>query len=330
MGIKNLNRFLFDNCSKKSIKKVHLKQFAKKSIVIDTSIYLYKFLADNALLENMYLLISILKSYEINPIFIFDGKPPPEKKDLLIQRKLEKKEAQEKYIELEKLLLNESNDEKREETLMELELLKRQFIRIKDEDILNVKQLMDSYGITYYTSSTEADQLCAYLVRSKVAVACLSDDMDMFLYGCNYVIRHISLLNHTVVFYDMELILRDLQMSEQNFREIMVISGTDYNINSETNLYDTMRWYQEYNKYLFNGILNNDQGQSFYDWLVVNTDYIKNEEQLRYIYDMFLVEKYQFQLDKYINNNVKIMNLDKLKDILKKEGFLFPMNNRYK
>ena len=80
MGIKNLNRFLLDNCNKKSIKKFHLKQLENKKVVIDTSIYLYKFIADDSLLENMYLFISIMKSYNIEPIFVFDGKPPAEKK----------------------------------------------------------------------------------------------------------------------------------------------------------------------------------------------------------------------------------------------------------
>lgn len=323
MGIKNLNRFLLDNCSKKSIKKINLKQMENKTIVIDTSIYLYKFLADGALIENMYLLISIFKSYKITPIFIFDGKPPPEKKELLYQRKLEKQDAKEKYLALEKSLLEALNDEKREEILFELEYLKRQFIRIKDEDILCVKELMDAYGVTYYNSISEADQLCAYFVKSGKAWACLSDDMDMFLYGCNRVIRHISLLNHTAVFYDTELILNDLEMSEQNFREIMVLTGTDYNINSENTLYSTMKWYNEYNKYLFNGTLNINKNQSFYDWLITNTKYIVDETELRKVYDMFVIEKYIFDNNIYSPKNEKKMDMVKLKFILKKDGFIF-------
>ena len=98
MGIKNLNRFLRENCTKKSISKKHLKYFEGKTVVIDTSIYLYKFISEDSLMESMYLFISILKSYRIRPIFIFDGKPPPEKKDLLRQRRLDKKLAQQKYF----------------------------------------------------------------------------------------------------------------------------------------------------------------------------------------------------------------------------------------
>ena len=74
MGIPKLNRYLNDNCNKGSIKKTHLKILKGKTLVIDTSIYLYKFISNGDLLEQMYLFISILKSYDIKPIFIFDGK----------------------------------------------------------------------------------------------------------------------------------------------------------------------------------------------------------------------------------------------------------------
>ena len=46
----------------------------------------------------------------------------------------------------------------------------------------------------------EADELCAKLVVKK-AFACLSEDMDMFVYGCPKVLRYLSLLNETVVVY---------------------------------------------------------------------------------------------------------------------------------
>ena len=246
MGIKNLNRFLYDNCNKKSIRKIHLSYLTNKTIVIDTSIYLYKYSSEGLLMENMYLLISILTYYKIIPIFVFDGKPPPEKRELLKQRRLEKKDAEEKYnIIKQDAQFDHLNEKKR----VELEKLKRMFVRISDEETKKVKELMDSYGVTYYNAPGEADHLCAYLVTIGKAWGCISDDMDMFLYGCKYVIRSISLLKHSAILYDTNQIWEDLEMSEQIFREIMVLSGTDYNIHSKTSLNETIRWYYEYMKY---------------------------------------------------------------------------------
>ena len=45
MGIKYLNQYLIKNCSSNSIKKIGLQDLKGKTIVIDTSIYIYKFLS---------------------------------------------------------------------------------------------------------------------------------------------------------------------------------------------------------------------------------------------------------------------------------------------
>jgi flap endonuclease-1 len=200
MGIHNLNRFLLDNCTNESINKKHMKFLSGKTIVIDTSIYLYKFIANNLLIENMYLLIMIFKYYNISPIFVFDGKPPDEKKQIIKKRLIDKIIAEKKYNELKDKITTVADIKDKKELEIEIDSLKKQFIRIKESDIASVKELMDNCNVLYYTANGEADQLCAKLVIDKKAWACLSDDMDMFVYGCTRVIRHISLLNHTVIF----------------------------------------------------------------------------------------------------------------------------------
>jgi len=312
MGIKNLNRFLLDHCSKKSIKKTHLKQFSNKTLVIDTSIYLYKFVCDETLLESMYLFISILKHYNIKPIFVFDGKPPPEKKQLLIQRRIEKIEAEQKYNEIQK---NMETMEDKEQAIHEMEYLRKQFIRIKEDDILKVKELMNYYGVTYYDANGEADLLCIQLVKTGIAWGCISDDMDMFLYGCAKVIRHISLLNHTAIFYDTENILNDLNMTQETFCDIMVLSGTDYNINSETNLYDTMKWYSKYT----DSMKLIDEKIGFYPWLFENTKYILDYESLMKVRNLFSIESNPE--NSAIHEST--INLQNLQTLMETEGFVF-------
>ena len=80
MGIRALNKFLQAKC-KSSIKSIPLSELSGKKIAVDISIYLYKYISDNALLENLYLMISLFRTNNITPIFIFDGKPPTEKND---------------------------------------------------------------------------------------------------------------------------------------------------------------------------------------------------------------------------------------------------------
>jgi len=289
MGIRYLNRFLEDNCLKDSIKKTHLSKLKNKVMVVDTSIYLYRFLSENLLMENMYLFITILKKYKIKPIFIFDGKPPSEKKELLQQRRAEKKKAEEKYIELNSLLLNEDNqdNEDKKKIVNEMEKLKRTFVKINDEDVKRVKILMDAFGVNYYDAPGEADQLCGYLVKKNKAWGCISDDTDMFLYGCNFILRNINLLKHTCILYDKVSILKDLEMSENIFCEIMILSGTDYNIHSKTSLKETIRWYYKYLDYYYRSKKDNKIISSFYTWLVQNTKYITDYNNLLRIYQIF-------------------------------------------
>ena len=50
MGIKYLNYYLQQNC-KQGIKKINLFELSHKKIVVDTSIYMYRFMGENALLD---------------------------------------------------------------------------------------------------------------------------------------------------------------------------------------------------------------------------------------------------------------------------------------
>ena len=67
-----------------------------KTVVIDTSIYLYRYNSNNELFENFYSMLTLFKLNKITPLFIFDGKPPPEKYDKLNERKIERQNG--KYI----------------------------------------------------------------------------------------------------------------------------------------------------------------------------------------------------------------------------------------
>jgi hypothetical protein len=325
MGIRHLNKYLHDKCSKKAISKIHMHKLSGKTVVIDTSIYLYQFLSEDALLENMYLFISILQFHNITPIFIFDGKPPPEKRELLRQRHSDKRTAYEKYLKMQAELENANlTGVDRNKMVSEMEYLKRQCIRIYDEDIVKVKRLMDAYSVTHYDAPGEADDLCAYFVTSGRAWACISDDMDMFLYKCPYVIRNISLMNQTVMLYDKQTILQELGMSEKDFCEILILSGTDYNSNTNTSLYETINWYNEYCKYKLTNTINDKPLQEFYIWLLKNTKYITDYRKVIHVYTLFQGRKFaEYDGLNFTPKPNTTRDLDAIHNLMKEEGFIF-------
>lgn len=333
MGIRNLNRFFKNNCGD-IINLVHMSELSGKKIAIDISIYMYKYAADNSLIENMYLMLSVFRIYNIIPIFIFDGKPPQEKRELLLKRRQNKRDAENEYNKLKTELetnINIKEDEKNE-IINNMDLLKKQFIYISKEQINNIKNLIRCYGATYFDAPGESDELCAQLVIRNKVWACLSEDMDMFVYGCSRVLRYFSLLNHTAVLYDINQILDKIGISQKHLREICVLSGTDYNENNRNNnneiiensLYKTIDYFKEF----YNLKLNNKINDDFYNWLIKNTNYINNYEKLKKIYSIFdlnnKINNKQLQLFNKIDISNGPILYEEMKKILAKDGFIFP------
>ena len=320
MGIKHLNRFFKEHC-KQSIKLASLETLRGKKIAVDISIYMYRYASDDALLENMYLMLATFRHYNIIPIFVFDGKPPAEKTELLKKRKEEKLSALNEYNQMKSQLNAINNEEERKEMLSNMELLKRTFVHLDIKQIQQVKQMIRAYGATYYDAPGEADELCAMLVIKNLAWACLSEDMDMFVYGCNRVLRYLSLANHTVVSYDLKGMLTELEITQQNLREICVLSGTDYNTNNDNNtLHATLKMFKKFMR-----APNKNPDVSFYEWLRENTQYISDYELLQKIYAMFDLSVDHDRLAKF--EQVSIcngpINHADLRDLLKIEGFVF-------
>ena len=335
MGIKNLNRFLRTEC-KDSIKLISLKELSGKKIVIDISIYLFKYAADNCLIENIYLMLSVFRYYNIIPIFVFDGKTPNEKKELIEKRKENKLEAENEYKILKNKLeeTNELDEIEKQEIINNMDLLKRKFVTIKKNDFDNVKKIIIAYGATYYDAVGEADELCALLTIKGKVWACLSEDMDMFVYGCPRVIRYLSLLNHTTVLYEQKGILENLGVTQKELREICVISGTDYNIyNNDSNnknsptLYNTLKYFKKYKKNEKNEKHEKNIGDiEFYDWLIEKTNYIQDYNLLQKINEIFDLNYSNEQIKNFEKTKItngKIIYSD-IKEILKTDGFIFP------
>jgi len=333
MGIKHLNQYLQNNC-KNSIKQIGFSELKYKKIVIDTSIYLYRFLGENALLENFYLMISIFREYNIIPLFVFDGKPPKEKYNLLKKRKMDKKQAEMKYNELECKIKDSGDDMdpiEQREIKDSMEILKKDFIRLHHTDIENVKSLFQAYGVSYVEAPGEADKLCAKMVCKNKAYACLSEDMDLFVYGCPRVLRYMSLLKKTVVMYNMKEMLNELDLTQYEFRSICIVSGTDYNINNSNNsnsnntntngnnFIKTLKYFKKYQKYKTDG--KND----FYEWLETNTTHGAIDSiELHTIHSLFTLENMteykQYEKLKIVNGPINKSNLI---TVMEKENFIF-------
>jgi 5'-3' exonuclease len=111
MGIRGLERIIKNNNTKlknKSIISSNLKYFKNKYVGIDTSEFIVKSLIKdkNYHVSGILNLLEKCLKYNIIPCFVFDGKPPKEKKNKLDERFKRKIDAQEKL----KLLIKEGDN----------------------------------------------------------------------------------------------------------------------------------------------------------------------------------------------------------------------------
>jgi 5'-3' exonuclease len=192
-------------------------------------------------------------------------------------------------------------------------------VRLSTDDIEKVKKLMELCGVSYCVANGEADKLCAKLVLTKTVYACLSEDMDLFVYGCPRVLRYISLLKSSFVMYDFKKILECLQINMENFRKICVISGTDYNYtetkSKNINLYKTITYYEKF--------IESKEGKElemdFYDWLRENTNYIEDYDGLKDIHSMFNLNEMDIsEFNLYEINKQGIINKSVFREPLRK------------
>jgi hypothetical protein len=110
-------------------------------------------------------------------------------------------------------------------------------------------------------------------------------------------------------------------MTQKEFKEICVLSGTDYNINANgnndiVNLRLTIKHFKKF---------KDSKEDNFYNWLIQNTDYINDIDLLNKINNMFSLECDHKKLE--IFKNIKVVNgpirQDEIEEIMKEDDFIF-------
>jgi len=248
MGIKNLTSIIKHNAAN-SIAKVHLSEYRGKIIAIDISIYLYKYMYNGNHLDGLVKQILRLRRNNIIPLYIFDGKPPEQKKEILDDRKNKRDTLTSKKEELEMMLdniapvspskINQSltNDVveepldsgmSKEQIETELKKINKKIIKITSEDIQKCKTLFELFGVPYITSDGEAEDLCSKLCQEQLVYGCMSEDTDILANGGCIFIRDFNSNNDYVTEYKLDIMLETLQLTYTQFVDMCILCGCDY------------------------------------------------------------------------------------------------------
>jgi 5'-3' exonuclease len=264
MGIKGLSRFVRERTS--AITDIHISQFAGKRIALDVSIFFYKYKAVYAerAITAFYSLLKSFRNNGVHCIFVFDGKSPVEKTETLRKREKQRVSIQERSISIKnaidayeryvagdktidtntfvEALEDFKSDTKLAEFLSPVELidiekakgklekLESENIRITPSDIEELKQLITMVGAKYIQASGETEPLCYSLFRENRIDAVISEDTDLLAYGVKKLIIGYG-MNGFCSLVDLDIVLRDLELTHQQFLDFCLLCGNDYNNN---------------------------------------------------------------------------------------------------
>ena len=328
MGIKSLSTIL-NQYVKNGMKNITLDTFRGKVIAIDTSIYLYKFTYNTSdYLEGFTRQILRLLKNGITPLFVFDGKPPDEKREILNDRKekkeilVKKKKMIEEFMkerttpadgnESLKEFMEELKNKTDEHLKNEIAKIKRKIIYITHNDIVKTKKLFDLFGVPHVAANGEAEAFCAVLSKNGLVDGCITEDTDYLASGGHNFIRNFNSNNNNISLYKIRDILDDLEVTYEEFIDICILCGCDYT--TKITGIGAIKAYKFIKKYgTIEGVINGLATNSSYK-VQDNFDYKKARSLLK-CEDLF-------NLEGVSRSNFKIKNTDEqaLIDYLKENS----------
>tara|TARA_A100001015_G_scaffold184563_1_gene205364 strand:+ start:6069 stop:6986 length:918 start_codon:yes stop_codon:yes gene_type:complete len=249
MGIECLTKYINEHCKSCYYRK-SLKYLRNKIIVVDINIYLYKFKQKGNFIEKLYLMCSKFRQNNIIAIFVFDGKPDINKNKCLEIRRKEREAARIEYNNLQQKLKADNleiNDLKQDNKYyIKLNELKSKLTTITQKDIIFARTLFDIMGFQCIQSPYESDIMLASLMYNNSKIwGCMTEDSDLFAYGCKHVIKYFNPYTTMITIYNTNSILFSLDITWREFQEICLLSKNDYHINSKYNFYQAMRMYKK-------------------------------------------------------------------------------------
>lgn len=228
MGIKGLFKFI-QRYAPGAIKELSNNDLKNKTIAFDTSILLYQFaiairnrgkdLQNNngEITSHIHGIImktlSFLKK-KINPVYVFDGKPPDIKYDILKERNKSRKTAIDMLDNISEMDLE-----------TKIKLLKQSVV-ITGRQMNDCKEILRLIGIPVIQATQEADSQCALLSKLNYVDAVASEDMDLLTFGTEKLLRNIN--GNKIIEITLSNILKECGLTYDQFIDLCIMMGCDY------------------------------------------------------------------------------------------------------
>jgi flap endonuclease-1 len=244
MGIKGIKSLIKKHVPD-AIKELKLNEISGKTVCIDSSILLYKYSfvynADNFHILGFLHKIIELQDHNIKMIFVFDGKPPEAKREILNKRKEQNIKLKEQIETLKESVksvtifeeafidsdneVEESEIKKAKEIHKKINALEKNVKKVTRQHSLDVMELLKSLGIPFLISETEAEKGCVFLQKNGYSDYILTEDTDCLTFGGTNVIFNKK--NDYFVCY-LDKVLEGLELTHEAFVDLCILCGCDY------------------------------------------------------------------------------------------------------
>jgi flap endonuclease-1 len=199
MGVKGLRKFIDVNAPE-SVRPLSLSYFSGKRLSIDTSVFLHR--TWNACFDSRRLvyhtleLARWLRSFAIVPVFVFEGVPLATKQTTVAKRNRQS--------------------------------ARKQKPKLRHWHVQQCRQALELAGNIVLEARHEAEATCAWLARSGLVAAAISEDMDTLAFGTPLLLTKLHTYKETVISYNLAKLLRALKVSREQFIRFCVELGTDF------------------------------------------------------------------------------------------------------
>ncbi len=177
----------------------------------------------------LYRNITLLEN-NVQPVFVFDGKPHELKRRTIKERIEAKQEAEEKFKEA-----------KETEEIEDMRKFAMQTTRITPEILDSGKKLLSLLGIPIIQAPSEGEAQVSQMVNNGILHACVSQDFDSLLFGSKKLVRNLTMTGKRKVprrniyvevkpeLIDLDENLRLLNISREKLIWLGILVGTDFN-----------------------------------------------------------------------------------------------------
>lgn len=257
MGIDNLNEIITARAPR-AMFKLHLRNFARRSIAIDGPMWIYANLAAirkrhiakidvTQGMPNILHLTSDLTAqclqyiarwlqYDITPIFVFDGPPRPEKTAVMKTRnktKVDKLgEIMGYYDQIAALRLADPLARPPSDLVAKLSKALTGYNKVPAEMIDQLRVVLQGVGVPTLKAAHDAEELCSRLCVEGQVAAVFSKDGDTLPYGAPLVITSFDDSNHDIVnCVRLDYVLLGLNYTFPMFVDMCIMLKCDFNVN---------------------------------------------------------------------------------------------------